>query len=111
MAFIVTDACVNCKFMDCTTVCPVNCFYEGENMLVIHQTECIDCGSCEPLCPSEAIIADIDDEEGDWVEFNSKYAAIWPRLTKRPDSPADAKDWVDVPDKLEKHFSPNPAKR
>ena len=87
MAFVVTDACINCKFMDCMTVCPVNCFYEGKMMLVIKQIECIDCGSCEPLCPSEAIIADIDDESGEWAAFNDKYAELWPRVTSRSDTP------------------------
>ena len=108
MTFLVTDACVNCKFMDCTTVCPVNCFFEGRNMLVIRPDECIDCGSCEPICPSEAIIPDIDDEDGKWAELNKTYAATWPRLTERGTTPDDAEEWVDVENKLEKHFDPRP---
>ena len=47
MTYIVTDPCIKCKFMDCVEVCPVDCFYEGENFLVIHPDECIDCGVCE----------------------------------------------------------------
>ena len=60
MTYVVTEACIKCKFMDCVEVCPVDCFYEGENMLVIHPDECIDCGVCEPECPPEAIKADTE---------------------------------------------------
>ena len=56
MTFVVTDNCIKCKYMDCVEVCPVDCFTEGENMLVIHPDECIDCGVCEPECPAEAIL-------------------------------------------------------
>jgi NAD-dependent dihydropyrimidine dehydrogenase PreA subunit len=62
MTYIVTDACVRCKYMDCVEVCPVDCFYEGENFLVIHPDECIDCGVCEPECPVDAIKPDSQDE-------------------------------------------------
>ena len=58
MTYVVTDNCIKCKYMDCVEVCPVDCFYEGENMLVIHPDECIDCGVCEPECPAEAIFPD-----------------------------------------------------
>ena len=58
MTFVVTDNCIRCKYTDCVEVCPVDCFYEGENMLVIHPDECIDCGVCEPECPIEAIVDD-----------------------------------------------------
>ena len=60
MTYVVTENCIKCKFMDCVEVCPVDCFYEGENMLVIHPDECIDCGVCEPECPAEAIKADTE---------------------------------------------------
>ncbi len=60
MTYIVNEACIKCKYMDCIEVCPVDCFYEGENMLVIHPDECIDCGVCEPECPPEAILPDTD---------------------------------------------------
>ena len=62
MTYVVKDACVKCKYMDCVEVCPVDCFYEGENMLVIHPDECIDCGVCEPECPAEAISDDTDED-------------------------------------------------
>lgn len=60
MTYVVTDACIRCKYMDCVEVCPVDCFYEGENMLVINPNECIDCGVCEPECPAEAILPDTE---------------------------------------------------
>ena len=74
MTYIVNEMCIKCKFMDCVEVCPVDCFYEGENMLVIHPDECIDCGVCEPECPVEAIRPDTDDGAEEWVEMNRKYA-------------------------------------
>ena len=69
MTYVVTEACIKCKFMDCVEVCPVDCFYEGENMLVIHPDECIDCGVCEPECPIDAIKPDTEDEkDGRWLK-------------------------------------------
>lgn len=97
--------------MDCVEVCPVDCFYEGENMLVINPTECIDCGVCEPECPANAIQPDTDESAKPWVEFNAKYAALWPVITQmRPeDVPEDANDWHGVEGKIE-YFSENPGK-
>ena len=69
MTYVVKDACIKCKYMDCVEVCPVDCFYEGENMLVIHPDECIDCGVCEPECPAEAISDDSDDASKKWIEI------------------------------------------
>jgi ferredoxin len=83
MTYIVTEACIKCKTMDCVEVCPVDCFYEGENMLVIHPDECIDCGVCEPECPPEAILPDTD-------------------------APADGDEYLKVEGKYEKYFSANP---
>jgi len=108
MTYIVDDSCIKCKYMDCVEVCPVDCFYEGENMLVILPDECIDCGVCEPECPAEAIHPDTDDGAEKWVEMNAKYAAVWPNITRKTDSPADADEWKDTPDKYPKHFSENP---
>src|ERR1041385_70107 len=78
MTYVVTEACIKCKYMDCVEVCPVDCFYVGENMLVIHPDECIDCGVCEPECPVDAIVADSDDKGTPWLERNRTYAAEWP---------------------------------
>mgnify|MGYP002619861049 FL=1 len=109
MTYIVTDACIRCKFTDCVEVCPVDCFYEGENMLVIHPDECIDCGVCEPECPVEAIKPDTeDDADGKWLALNSKYAAEWPNITRRKDAPGDAAEFETVTGKLEKYFSDKP---
>ena len=82
MTYIVKDGCVKCKYMDCVEVCPVDCFYEGENMLVIHPDECIDCGVCEPECPAEAISDDSDDSAKKWIDINRKYAEVWPNINK-----------------------------
>ncbi len=75
MTYIVTDNCIKCKYMDCVEVCPVDCFYEGENMLVIHPDECIDCGVCEPECPAEAIKPDTEPNLDKWLEINTKFAS------------------------------------
>ncbi len=107
MTYIVNDACIKCKYMDCVEVCPVDCFYEGENMLVIHPDECIDCGVCEPECPVEAILPDTEGDLSKWVEHNRVYSEQWPNITRIGTPPADADDWKDVPDKMQ-HFSSNP---
>ncbi|MBU2532769.1 MAG: ferredoxin family protein [Alphaproteobacteria bacterium] len=82
MTFVVTENCIKCKFTDCVEVCPVDCFYEGANMLVIHPDECIDCGVCVPECPAEAIVADTETAATEfWLELNEKYANLWPNIT------------------------------
>jgi len=108
MTYVVTDACIRCKYTDCVEVCPVDCFYEGENMLVINPDECIDCGVCEPECPVEAIIPDTDDAAGKWTEFNAKYSAEWPNITEKTDPAEDADAYAKETGKLEKYFSPKP---
>ena len=110
MTYVVDEKCIKCKHMDCVEVCPVDCFYEGENMLVINPDECIDCGVCEPECPVEAIITDSQDD-GKFFDLNSKYSNIWPVVSQKreEDVPADAKEWADVPNKME-HFSEKPGK-
>ena len=116
MTYLVNDDCIKCKHMDCVEVCPVDCFYEGENMLVINPDECIDCGVCEPECPTHAILADnafsTPEESLKWLDINTKYSALWPNITLlRPeDVPLDAKEWDGVPNKYEDHFSKNPGK-
>jgi ferredoxin len=108
MTYIVNDNCIKCKYMDCVEVCPVDCFYEGENMLVIHPDECIDCGVCEPECPVEAIKPDTEPGVEKWLGINAEYAKSWPNITAKKEPPADAKDWEGVAEKFEKHFSPKP---
>ena len=107
MTYVVVESCIKCKLTDCVEVCPVDCFYEGENMLVIHPDECIDCGVCEPECPVDAIKPDTDDGLAEWLELNREYAEKWPNITREKDAPADADDWRDIKDKKQ-YFSPNP---
>jgi len=108
MPYVVTEACIKCKYTDCVEVCPVDCFYEGENMLVIHPDECIDCGVCEPECPAEAIVPDTDGKADQWMELNREYAAKWPNLTRKKDAPADADSFKNQDGKFEKFFSQKP---
>ncbi|MGH7039879.1 MAG: ferredoxin FdxA [Stellaceae bacterium] len=108
MTYVVTEACIRCKYTDCVEVCPVDCFYEGENMLVIHPDECIDCGVCEPECPVEAIIPDSEPVAERWLELNRQYASNWPNITRKKPYPPDADDWKDVADKYDQCFSPKP---
>lgn len=109
MTFVVTDVCIKCKYTDCVEVCPVDCFYEGENMLVINPDECIDCGVCEPECPVDAILPDTDDEAEQWLEVNKKYSeGLWPNITETKEPMAEAEEMKDVPNKIEEHFNAEP---
>ena len=83
MTYLVNDKCIKCKLTDCVEVCPVDCFYEGKNMLVIKPDECIDCGVCEPECPVDAIKADTEPGSEKWLEINKKYSEIWPNITEK----------------------------
>ena len=105
MTYIVKDECIKCKLTDCVEVCPVDCFYEGENFLAINPDECIDCGVCEPECPAEAIVPDNLDDGTKWLDINEKYSQTWPNITTKKESPADAKDYEGVENKFEKYFS------
>lgn len=109
MTFIVTDACVKCKLMDCVEICPVDCFYEGENFLVIDPVECIDCGVCEPECPIEAIKPDTEDTPGQfWLKVNTKYSEIWPNITRKGIPPADGDQYRTEKNKFDRFFSEKP---
>ena len=108
MTYVVTESCIRCKFQDCVEVCPVDCFYEGENMLVIHPDECIDCGVCEPECPVEAIVPDTAGNVTTWLEINRKYAETWPNITRKGEPPADADNYREESGKYEKYFSDKP---
>jgi ferredoxin len=110
MTFVVTDNCIKCKYMDCVEVCPVDCFYEGDNMLVINPDECIDCGVCEPECPAEAIVPDTQPGLESWLKLNAEYASVWPNITVKREAPADARLFDGMPDKLEQHFSASPGR-
>ena len=108
MTYVVTEKCIKCKYMDCVEVCPVDCFHEGENMVVIDPQRCIDCGVCEMECPINAILPDTHDDTEKWVEHNQKYAAAWPAVSTAGLPPEDADKWVDTPNKMD-YFSPKPA--
>jgi ferredoxin len=108
MTYVVTDACIKCKYTDCVEVCPVDCFYEGETMLVINPSECIDCGVCEPECPAEAILPDTEDNLEQWLELNAKFSAEWPNITQKKDPPADADAHKGEDNKFETYFTPEP---
>ena len=108
MTYIVNEACIKCKLMDCVEVCPVDCFYEGENMLVIHPDECIDCGVCEPECPLEAILPDTDEGTERWVKMNGDFAEKWPNIIVKGEVPADEAEYRGVDGKFDKFFSSNP---
>jgi len=107
MTYIVVENCIKCKYQDCVEVCPVDCFYEGENFLVINPDECIDCGVCEPECPAEAILPDTEPGLEKWLDINTKFAAEWPNITRNKGALPDAKDWDGKPNK-EELLSPNP---
>ena len=107
MTYVVTEACIKCKYTDCVEVCPVDCFYEGENMLVIHPDECIDCGVCEPECPIEAIKPDTEPGLEEFLKLNADYAKVWPNITVKRDPPPDHKEWEGKPGKLQ-YFDPEP---
>lgn len=94
MTYVVTENCIKCKYTDCVEVCPVDCFYEGENMLVIHPDECIDCGVCVVECPAEAIFADNEPQATQyWLDINRVYADLWPNITgKKPPLPDADRD-------------------
>ena len=96
MTYIVNDKCIKCKLMDCVEVCPVDCFYEGKNMLVIKPDECIDCGVCEPECPVDAIKPDTEDGSEKWLELNKKYSEIWPNISEKKDPPTDNEKWLEI---------------
>lgn len=98
MAHIVGDACVRCKFTDCVDVCPVDCFHEGPNILVINPEECIDCGACIPECPVEAIFLDEDlpaDQEA-YIEINARLALEYPVITLPKDPHPEAEQYREV---------------
>ncbi|MCH9757707.1 MAG: ferredoxin family protein [Proteobacteria bacterium] len=102
MTYIVLESCIRCKYTDCVEVCPVDCFHEGPNMLVIDPEECIDCSLCVPECPVDAIVSEDDVPAGqeNLIELNRELSEQWPVLVEKKDAPADADDWKDKTDKL-----------
>ena len=102
MTYLVNDKCIKCKYMDCVEVCPVDCFYEGENMLVINPDECIDCGVCEPECPIDAIYSEdeLPNDQEQFLALNAELAEIWPNITEKKPAMEGAEEAAGMPDKL-----------
>ncbi len=103
MTFVVTDNCIRCKYTDCVEVCPVDCFHEGPNFLIIDPEECIDCTLCEAACPAQAIFSDDDlpDDMKHFLEINAELVSQWPLITERKEPLDDAGKWNGTPNKLE----------
>lgn len=101
MPFVITENCIKCKYTDCVEVCPVDCFYEGENMLAINPDECIDCALCEPECPVNAIFSedDVPADQQEFIALNAELSKTWPNINKKKAAPADADEWRDQPGK------------
>ena len=104
MTYVVTESCIKCKYSDCVDVCPVDCFREGPNMLVIDPDECIDCTLCVAECPVEAIFAedDVPDDQREFTALNAELAKVWKPIIEKKDAPADADEWAKV--KAKKHL-------
>ena len=103
MTFVVTEACIRCKYTDCVSVCPVDCFHEGPNFLVIDPGVCIDCAVCAPECPVGAIVPDTEVPAGQehFVELNARYATQWPVISQAQAPLPDAEEWAAVTGKLD----------
>ena len=102
MAFVVTDNCIQCKYTDCVEVCPVDCFHEGPNFLVIDPNECIDCALCVPECPAQAIFSedDLPASELKFIQLNNELSQQWPVISRKKDPLPDAAEWDGKPNKL-----------
>ena len=101
MTYVVDEKCIKCKHMDCVDVCPVDCFYEGENMLVIHPDECIDCALCEPECPIDAILSEdeLPENQIDFIEINAKLADVYPNISEAKEPLLNADEWKNIKEK------------
>jgi ferredoxin len=103
MTYVVTENCIKCKYTDCVEVCPVDCFHEGPNFLVIDPEECIDCNLCVAECPAEAIFPedDVPAQQRQFIALNAELAKVWPTITEKKDAPPDADAWNGKPDKAD----------
>ncbi len=101
MAYVIAEPCIKCRYTDCVEVCPVNCFYEGANFLAIHPAECIDCGACEPVCPTKAIFAE-DDLPAKWADYkgiNAECSSRWPNISQKKNALPEAEEYKNVDSK------------
>ncbi|MFT5082464.1 MAG: ferredoxin [Lentisphaeria bacterium] len=101
MTFVVTEQCIRCKFTDCVDVCPVDCFHEGPNFLVIDPEVCIDCALCVPECPVDAIYEEsvLPEEFNSYLQINAALSKTWPEISATKDPMPGSEEWADVPDK------------
>lgn len=102
MTFVVTDPCINCRYTDCVEVCPVDCFHQGPNFLVINPETCIDCGVCVDECPVNAILEEsqVPPEQHHYIALNAQRAAEWPVISQKTEPLAEADKWASIPDKF-----------
>ena len=109
MTHVVAEPCVKCKYTECVAVCPVDCFYEGNNFLVIHTEECIDCGACVPVCPTTAIFSedDLPEKWKEYLELAERLQTEWPNISEKKDALSDADEWAKVESKRE-HLDESP---
>lgn len=104
MSYVVTEACIRCRYTDCVAICPVDAFRAGKAMLVIDPDVCIDCGVCEPECPAHAIAFDTQ-ADPKWIALNRHYAKLWPTISTTVTAPADAVQFDGMPGKFERFFT------
>lgn len=104
MTHVVAEPCINCKYTECVAVCPVDCFYEGANTLLIHPEECIDCGACVPVCPTSAIFSedDLPEKWKDFLQVAEQYKDKWPNITEKKDALPTADEWAKTENKKDK---------
>jgi ferredoxin len=102
MTFVVTENCIKCKYTDCVTVCPVDCFHEGPNFLVIDPERCTDCALCEPECPAKAIIPgeDLPSAQAHFLQLNAELSKLWPTITASREPTPESQDWDGKPGKF-----------
>ena len=102
MTYVVSESCIKCRYTDCVEVCPVDCFREGPNFLVIDPDECIDCTLCVAECPVEAIYAEDDLPESmqHFLALNAELSKVWKPIIEKKEPAADADEWREVKDKL-----------
>ena len=103
MTYVVKEECIKCKYTDCVEVCPVDCFHEGPNFLVIHPDECIDCALCEPECPVDAIFAEdeLPENQQQFLALNAELAEVWPNITEKKEALPEAEEYTDVENKIQ----------
>jgi len=103
MTFVVTEPCIKCKHTDCVGVCPVDCFREGNNFIVIDPELCIDCAVCVPACPVNAIYEDknVPEDQKAFIELNAELSKIWPEISKKKDAMPEAEEFKNVKGKID----------